>query len=107
MMQTSAGRAATGTEVQWVYLFEQGRAADRDLLGGKGAGVAAMTQAGLPVPPGFTITTEACRAFIRDGDRFPSGLWDQVMTALGALEQKTGKRLGDPANPLLVSVRSG
>jgi pyruvate,orthophosphate dikinase len=92
---------------QWVYLFEDAPAADRDLLGGKGAGVAAMTQAGLPVPPGFTISTEACKAYYSGSQRFPDGMWEQVMEALRALEAKTGKRLGDPANPLLVSVRSG
>jgi pyruvate,orthophosphate dikinase len=92
---------------QWVYLFEDAPASDRDLLGGKGAGVAAMTQAGLPVPPGFTISTEACKAYYSGSQRFPDGMWDQVMQALRALEEKTGKRLGDPANPLLVSVRSG
>src|SRR5437762_4064734 len=105
MAQTTAGQPATGSGEKWVFLFEQAPAADRDLLGGKSAGVAAMTQAGLPVPPGFTITTEACRAYIRDGEKFPAGLWEQVIAALGALEQQTGKRLGDPANPLLVSVR--
>src|SRR5437773_8509391 len=79
----------------------------RDLLGGKGAGVAEMTRAGLPVPPGFTITTAACNAYYASGKRFPDGMWDQVLEALKAVEQQTGKRLGDPANPLLVSVRSG
>jgi pyruvate,orthophosphate dikinase len=92
---------------KWVYLFEHAPAANRDLLGGKGAGIAAMTQAGLPVPPGFTITTEACRQYIGNGDKFPPGLWEEVMAALKALEAKTGKKLGDPENPLLVSVRSG
>ena len=106
MTQTSAGQGATGTQ-QWVYLFEQAPAVDRDLLGGKGAGVAAMTQAGLPVPPGFTITTEACKAYYSSGERFPPGMWEQVVAALEEVEAKTGKRLGDPANPLLVSVRSG
>jgi pyruvate,orthophosphate dikinase len=96
-----------GPKNQWVYLFDEAPAGDRDLLGGKGAGLAAMTQAGLPVPPGFTITTEACRAYYRDGERFPDGMWDQVLSAVQFLEQKTDKRLGDPANPLLVSVRSG
>ena len=107
MTQTSSQRTAEATAQRWVYLFDQAPAADRDLLGGKGAGVAAMTQAGLPVPPGFTITTEACRVYYRDGERFPDGMWSQVIEALRALEQQTGKKLGDPANPLLVSVRSG
>ena len=107
MTQTSARQPAAGTAQRWVYLFAEAPSADRDLLGGKGAGVAAMTQAGLPVPPGFTITTEACRAYYRDGERFPDGMWEQALAALRALEQETGKKLGDPTNPLLVSVRSG
>jgi pyruvate, orthophosphate dikinase len=92
---------------KWVYLFEEGNAQMRDLLGGKGAGVAEMTQAGLPVPPGFTITTEACNAFYENRRRFPPGMWDQAMQALKHVERKTGKNFGDPRNPLLVSVRSG
>jgi len=79
----------------------------RDLLGGKGAGAAEMTRAGMPVPPGFTITTEACRAYLAHGGKFPPGLWEQTTTALKTLERKTGKKFGDPNNPLLVSVRSG
>jgi pyruvate,orthophosphate dikinase len=79
----------------------------RDLLGGKGAGVAEMTRTGVPVPPGFTITTEACNAYYDNGRQFPPGLWEQVLEALRDLEARTGKKLGDPANPLLVSVRSG
>jgi pyruvate,orthophosphate dikinase len=78
----------------------------RDLLGGKGAGLAEMTRLGLPVPPGFTITTKACNAYARTG-RFPPGLWTQIEAALSAVEGKIGRRFGDPANPLLVSVRSG
>ena len=92
---------------KWVYLFEDGDASMRDLLGGKGAGVAEMTRAGLPVPPGFTITTQACNAFYANGERFPEGMWDQVLRALKETERKTGKGFGDPRNPLLVSVRSG
>ena len=79
----------------------------RDLLGGKGAGAAEMTRAGMPVPPGFTITTEACRAYLANKGKFPPGLWEQATTALKTLERKTGKKFGDPHNPLLVSVRSG
>ena len=97
----------TATTQKWVYLFREGNARQRDLLGGKGAGLAEMTNAGLPVPPGFTITTEACRAFYDNGAKFPPGMWEQTMDALRVVEQETGKRLGDPANPLLVSVRSG
>src|SRR4029077_11991117 len=95
------------TTRKWVYLFEEGNKDMRDLLGGKGAGVAEMTRAGLPVPPGFTITTEACNEFYKRGERFPKGMWEQVLTALKGVERKTGKRFGDPRNPLLVSVRSG
>jgi pyruvate,orthophosphate dikinase len=99
---------------KWVYHFSEGSAAarsahgePRDLLGGKGAGAAEMTKAGMPVPPGFTITTEACRAYLANKGKFPPGLWEQATTALKTLERKTGKHFGDPQNPLLVSVRSG
>ena len=92
---------------KWVYLFSEGSANMRDLLGGKGAGVAEMTNAGLPVPAGFTITTEACNAYYDAGKQFPEGMWDQVMAALQIVEQQTGKRFGQKDNPLLVSVRSG
>jgi pyruvate,orthophosphate dikinase len=96
---------------KWVYLFAGGKAEGnakmRALLGGKGAGLAEMTNAGLPVPPGFTITTAACNEFFRSGRKLPPGLWDQVERGLAAIERSTKKRLGDPANPLLVSVRSG
>ncbi len=78
----------------------------RDLLGGKGAGLAEMTRLGLPVPPGFTITTKACNTFTRTG-RFPPGMWKQVEEALSAVEAKGGRKFGDPEHPLLVSVRSG
>src|SRR5256886_595061 len=78
----------------------------RDLLGGKGAGLAEMPRLGLPVPPGFTITTKACNAYARSG-RFPPGLWKQVEEGLSTVEAKIGRRFGDPANPLIVSVRSG
>ena len=79
----------------------------RDLLGGKGAGAAEMTRAGMPVPPGFTITTEACRAYLKGGGRFPEGLWNQVVLNLKTLERKSSKHFGDAKDPLLVSVRSG
>src|SRR5438128_8516597 len=91
----------------WVYMAEDAPATNRDLLGGKGAGLAAMTQAGLPVPPAFTITTAACNAYVHAGNQFPPGLWDQTLAALKRLEEKSGRKLGDAANPLLVSVRSG
>ena len=92
---------------KWVYHFTEGSAKMRDLLGGKGAGAAEMTRAGMPVPPGFTITTEACREYYARGRKFPEGMWDQVTAALKTLERKAGKRFGDPKDPLLVSVRSG
>jgi len=92
---------------KWVYLFSEGSAKMRDLLGGKGAGVAEMTNAGLPVPAGFTITTEACNAYYDSGKQFPPGMWDQVVAALKIVEQQTGKGFGRKDNPLLVSVRSG
>ena len=92
---------------KWVYRFEDGDATMRDLLGGKGANCAEMMRAGLPVPPGFVVTTEACNAFYDSKEQFPSGMWDQALEALKELEEKTGKRLGDVENPLLVSVRSG
>jgi pyruvate,orthophosphate dikinase len=92
---------------KWVYLFTEGNAKMRDLLGGKGAGVAEMTNAGMPVPPGFTITTEACNTYYEEGKQFPPGMWDQALAALRIVEEQTGKKFGDKENPLLVSVRSG
>ncbi|MEO7804824.1 MAG: pyruvate, phosphate dikinase, partial [Actinomycetota bacterium] len=91
---------------KYVYEFEQGDKTKKALLGGKGAGLAEMVNMGLPVPPGFTITTEACREYIRTRE-FPAGLMDQVAKHVGILEAKMGKQLGAPGDPLLVSVRSG
>jgi pyruvate,orthophosphate dikinase len=79
----------------------------KDLLGGKGAGLAEMTNAGLPVPPGFTCTTEACLAYFDQDRSFPEDMWEQVKESMQVVEEKTGKKFGDPENPLLVSVRSG
>jgi pyruvate,orthophosphate dikinase len=90
-----------------VYLFPEGNASMRDLLGGKGANLCEMTNIGLPVPPGFTITTEACNDYYAVGGKFPEGLMDQVDAALAKIEKEMGKKLGDSENPLLVSVRSG
>ncbi len=90
-----------------VYDFEEGSKEMKALLGGKGAGLAEMTKLGLRVPPGFTITTQTCIEFFKAGGRFPDGLWEEVLEHLKRLEEKTGKRFGDPENPLLVSVRSG
>jgi pyruvate,orthophosphate dikinase len=101
---------------KWVYLFGEVTDLEKEvtswdavkgILGGKGAGLADMTRAGLPVPPGFTITTQACMAYIDGGFKFPEGLWEQALAALKEVEQQAGKKFGDPANPLLVSVRSG
>ena len=102
---------------KWVYLFEEVEAAEnyvggdwelvRALLGGKGANLAEMTRVGLPVPPGFTVTTEACNAYLEAGEQFPPGMWEQELEALKATEASTGKKFGDPSNPLLMSCRSG
>jgi len=96
---------------KFVYFFGEGKAEGngkmKDLLGGKGAGLAEMTNAGIPVPPGFTITTEACRYFYSHGHKLPPELKDQYEKAVGRLEKVVGKRFGDVENPLLVSVRSG
>src|SRR6476620_8825189 len=96
---------------KWVYVFgdgaAEGRAGDRNLLGGKGANLAEMCALGLPVPPGFTITTEVCTGYYANGRKLPDSLETQVQAALADVEKKVGTRFGDAANPLLVSVRSG
>jgi pyruvate, orthophosphate dikinase len=99
--------SSTEVGTKRVYDFSEGSRAMRDLLGGKGANVAEMTRLGLPVPKGFTITTETCIDYLRNGHAFPEGLDAEISEHLAALEEATGKRLGDPENPLLVSVRSG
>src|SRR5271156_6216377 len=103
--------AATGKKRRWVYAFGGGKAAGRgdlrNLLGGKGAGLAEMAQLGLPVPPGFTITTELCTHFYANGKNYPKDLKPQVEAALAEIGRVTGKKFGDGENPLLVSVRSG
>jgi phosphoenolpyruvate synthase/pyruvate phosphate dikinase len=91
---------------KWVYDFAEGNRNLKDLLGGKGANLAEMTNLGLPVPPGFTITTDACRAYLTTGD-IPAGLDQEIDEHLATLEVARGRRLGDPDDPLLVSVRSG
>jgi pyruvate,orthophosphate dikinase len=93
--------------VRYVYDFDEPCEGGRELLGGKGIGLAEMTQLGVPVPAGFTITTEACRAYMRADRRIPDGLDEEVAEHVAALEVKTGKRFGERADPLLVSVRSG
>jgi pyruvate,orthophosphate dikinase len=92
---------------KYVYLFHEGDKDQKDLLGGKGANLAEMTNLNMPVPPGFTITTETCNEYTRLGMQFPAALMDQVRAALATVEKSAGKKLGDPDNPLLVSVRSG
>jgi pyruvate, orthophosphate dikinase len=93
--------------MKYVYAFREGNRDQKYLLGGKGANLAEMTSLGLPVPPGFTITTDACKAYMAAGNKIPDGLMDEVGGARRALEAEMGKRLGDEADPLLVSVRSG
>jgi pyruvate, orthophosphate dikinase len=102
---------------KWVYLFNELEQAiayvggkfenTRNLLGGKGANLAEMTRIGLPVPPFFTVTTEACNAYTAGGGKFPEGMWEQELEALKKIEEASGKKFGDPTNPLLVSCRSG
>ncbi|MFA5889975.1 MAG: pyruvate, phosphate dikinase [Actinomycetota bacterium] len=99
-------RVSAPRRPKYVYAFAQGNKGMKDLLGGKGANLAEMTQIGLPVPPGFTITTEACRAYMHTG-AYPEGLAEEVERHLRALEKAMGRRLGDADDPLLVSVRSG
>src|SRR5438045_3049982 len=97
---------ASETRTKYVYDFREGNRDMKDLLGGKGANLAEMTNMGLPVPPGFTITTEACLSYLK-ANRFPDGLMDEVEEHLGSLDEAMGKGLGDDRDPLLVSVRSG
>ena len=92
---------------KFIYRFQEGNAGMRDLLGGKGANLCEMASLGLPVPPGFVITTATCRAYHENGARVPDGLWDDARNHLREVEQAIGKGFGDPKNPLLVSVRSG
>jgi pyruvate,orthophosphate dikinase len=116
--KSDASKASTPpTGNKWVYLFDEVALAEekvggdwdkvRSLLGGKGANLADMTRIGVPVPPGFTVTTEACNAYLAEGEKFPAGLWEQELAALRAVEEATDKKFGDPDNPLLVSCRSG
>ena len=104
------------SEKKWVYLFNEIEEAEknmgswdgvRGLMGGKGANLAEMIRIDVPVPPFFTITTEACNAFLANDDQFPEGMWEQSMEALKSVEKAAGKKFGDPENPLLVSCRSG
>src|ERR1700704_2029084 len=103
--------ADTAKSGKWVYRFGDGKAEGkssmRDLLGGKGANLAEMANLGLPVPPGFTITTGVCTYFYANGNKYPKELEAQVSAALSHVGKIAGKTFGDPVNPLLVSVRSG
>ena len=107
---------AKKTAHKWVYLFQEVDEAEqragswdgvRALLGGKGANLAEMTRLGVPVPLGFTVTTEACNAYLAAGEAFPAGMWEQELAALKSVERATGKKFGDADDPLLVSCRSG
>ena len=108
--------AVAKASLKYVYAFDEIKLAERTagswdgvraLLGGKGANLGEMTKLKLPVPPGFVVTTEACKGFLSGGQKFPKGMWEQVLGAVAALEKSTGKRFGDPEKPLLVSCRSG
>ena len=92
---------------KYVYLFSEGNKDMRNLLGGKGANLAEMTGIGLPVPQGFTVTTEACTQYYEDGKMISDDIKGQIVEHVKKLEEITGRTLGDPKNPLLVSVRSG
>ena len=96
---------------KYVYYFGDGKAEGsgemKNLLGGKGAGLAEMTNLKISVPPGFTITTDACVEYYRQKKAFPRGMWDQALQCLKKIERSMGARFGDPSSPLLVSVRSG
>src|SRR4030067_1453568 len=92
---------------KYVYLFEEGDGTNKKLFGGKGAGLAEMTKMGLPVPPGFIVTTEACLHYYENKKKLPKGLMEEVQTNLKSVEEKTGKKFGNSQNPLFFSVRSG
>ena len=105
------------TVEKWVYGFHEVDAAEdhvdgdweavRGLLGGKGANLGEMTRIGVPVPPGFIVTTEACNAYLAAGEQFPAGMWEQELAAMREVEERSGREFGAPTNPLLVSCRSG
>jgi pyruvate,orthophosphate dikinase len=106
-MSEESGFGRVPAIVKPIYFFDEADGANKMLLGGKGAGLAEMTRLGLPVPPGFIITTEICEKFYEAGRRLPDGLMDEVRKSIRRLESVTGKKFGDESNPLLVSVRSG
>ena len=92
---------------KYVYAFSETNESMRNLCGGKGANLGQMTQLGLPIPQGFTVTTEACTKYYKDGEQISTSIQKEILDAVKALEKLTGKKFGDPKNPLLVSVRSG
>ncbi|PKL08001.1 MAG: pyruvate, phosphate dikinase, partial [Spirochaetae bacterium HGW-Spirochaetae-7] len=98
-------------KIKYVYFFGDGKAEGdakmKEVLGGKGANLAEMTNLGIPVPPGFTVSTDVCAAFYENKHKYPDGLEAEVAEHLARLEKSMGKKLGDPVDPLLVSVRSG
>jgi pyruvate,orthophosphate dikinase len=101
------GNKMANAKTKYVYLFSEGDASMRELLGGKGANLAEMTKIGLPVPQGFTISTEACTKYYEDGKQINDSIMAEIMEYIEKMEQITGKKFGDLENPLLVSVRSG
>ncbi len=109
--KAAKGQTKTQKGQKWVYFFGMGKADGqggmKDLLGGKGAGLAEMSRLGLPVPAGFSITTEACNNYFNNGKRYPAGMWEQVLENMKKVEKAMGMKFGDASNPLLVSVRSG
>ncbi len=117
--KTSAAKQQSKLSKQWVFLFSDEKGVNkfaktwntvRDLLGGKGAGLFDMTRKGVPVPPGFTLSTEVCDAFVGAGNKIPQAAWDQALAAMKVVEKQTGKKFGGNTpgvRPLLVSVRSG
>ena len=111
MASAATSQSGSASDQRFVYRFgggvSDGGKGDKNLLGGKGANLAEMASIGLPVPPGFTISTAMCTRYYEEGEQFPASLRDEVANGLTHIEGITGKRFGDPANPLLVSVRSG
>src|SRR6186997_2781048 len=109
--ESSGSASSNGHPPKMIYYFgrtkTEGNGKQKMLLGGKGANLAEMTSIGLPVPPGFTITTEVCDLYYKSGRKLPAGLMEEVAKNVGMLEKELGKKFGDNANPLLVSVRSG
>ncbi len=108
---TKAEKAVSANKKKFVYFFgggkAEGKGSMKDLLGGKGSGLAEMTNLGMPVPAGFTITTEACNEYFRNNKQYPSGMWEEVLHNIKKVEKLMGMKFGDPKNPLLLSVRSG